>query len=199
MPTQTHMVSGDSLKAGCTLPTFTLVDELGKIISSRALFAKGPLVICFYPRASSTNCVSGLTDIASSYRSIRERGASFVAIVAEGELNDVHGLPFPFVHDIGARIAQKFGIAITSKMLFEGISVGMRKDCSPISDEELVSLPATFIADSKGRIVFSFITESTSSRMQVSDVLEVLEHLKRREQSLLFAQSQPNLTDTLEN
>lgn len=38
----------NALKAGETLPDFSLPDEKGQLVSSKDLLSKGPLAICFY-------------------------------------------------------------------------------------------------------------------------------------------------------
>src|SRR3984957_20057578 len=69
-----------ALQAGDKAPEFTLNDPDGKPVSSRALLARGPLVVSFYRGVWCPYCNLDLQALEAALPGILARGASLVAI-----------------------------------------------------------------------------------------------------------------------
>jgi peroxiredoxin len=69
-----------ALKAGDVAREFTLPDPDGNSVSSKALLAKGPLVVTFYRGAWCPFCNFDLSALEEARSEIESRGATLVAI-----------------------------------------------------------------------------------------------------------------------
>jgi peroxiredoxin len=105
-----------SLKPGDPLPAFKLPDIFGETIDTEALLQRGPLVVNFYRGSWCPYCNLELRALQQALSAIRASGASLVAVSAElpdrqAAMSEAHGIYFPLLHDIGNRVAKRFGIA----------------------------------------------------------------------------------------
>src|ERR1700684_1804826 len=106
------------LPVGAIAPEFALKDATGRPVRSADLLALGPLVIKFFRGRWCSYCVTELEAWRDLYGTLRERGALLVAISPETQRQSdfavqQHGLPFPLLHDPGARAAEEFGLVYT--------------------------------------------------------------------------------------
>eukprot|EP00934_Nitzschia_sp_Nitz4_P004678 Nitzschia sp. Nitz4//scaffold47_size129522//80357//81778//NITZ4_003557-RA/size129522-processed-gene-0.45-mRNA-1//-1//CDS//3329552818//4668//frame0 len=182
----------DTPKVGDVLPDFALQDETGNIVSSVDLRAQGPVVIMFF-RGSWCSLDHHTLRMFRKYTPhLRARGASVVAIsgqkqtevqriALEGSLN------YPLLSDLGHEYAQELGIAfvLSDKMkhLYESFGVDFRK----VNDEDtgILPIPATFVIEPDGRIVYSHVEVDFTKRAEPVDILNALPPLKSsRKQSL---------------
>lgn len=178
------------LKPGSVAPEFTLQDALtGKQVSSADLLALGPLVIKFFRGRWCPYCVTELEVWRDLHVQLRATGALFVAISPQTKRhNDFtlqqHGLPFPILSDTGALIAERYGIAYSvptaQRDYYKGILVNipfvnsgnMYKNAAEESWN--LPLPATFVVNQHGMIVFSEAHADFRVRPEPADVMEAV-------------------------
>jgi peroxiredoxin len=178
------------LKVGAPAPDFTLPDALtGKPVRSSDLLALGPLVVNFFRGRWCPYCVTELETWRDLHAELRSRGAFFVAISPQTRRqNDFtlqqHSLPFPILSDAGAEIAARFGIAYTvapeHRRYYQGILVnipfvnsgGTYQNASEASWR--LPLPAVFVIDRAGLIVFAEAHADFRVRPEPTDVLQAV-------------------------
>src|SRR5262245_31239158 len=103
------------LTVGDLLPEFTLPDTGGKLVSSEALLAQGPLVTAFVRGPWCPYCSLALGALDEVRPALEQRGASLVVIspVRGEELlraADERGLRLRLLTDIDARYARICGV-----------------------------------------------------------------------------------------
>ncbi len=106
------------LPVGAVAPEFELRDSSNRVVRSRDLLAVGPLVINFFRGRWCSYCVTELEAWRDLYGQLRERGGLLVAVSPETQRQSdfaiqQHGLPFPLLHDEGAKLSERFGLAYT--------------------------------------------------------------------------------------
>lgn len=101
------------MKVGDLAPDFTLADDTGTERTLSTMLADGPVVLFFYPLASSGGCTAEscrFQDLASEFA---EFGAQRVGISADSvekqrTFSSVNSFDFPLLSDPGGVVAKQF-------------------------------------------------------------------------------------------
>ena len=101
------------MKAGDTAPDFTLPDDQGVPRSLSGLLADGPVVLFFYPLASSGGCTQEschFRDLAGEFSAV---GAQRVGISADPvdkqrAFSTANAFDYPLLSDAGGAVAKQF-------------------------------------------------------------------------------------------
>ncbi len=173
-----------ALAVGAKAPCFELNDHTGKLISSSELFAKGRLVICFFRGRWCPFCVGQLEAMNRLVPQIEHAGASLVAISPQTIqqsffMADQHKLRFPLLSDTGNQVARQFGLVYRvpddQQAIFRRAFVNLPLANGDSSWE--LPIPATFIVDRDGTILYASADEDYTHR---PEPLEILRQLSAR-------------------
>ena len=166
---------------GQPMPSFSLPDETGSLVSLEDLLETGPTAITFHRGHWCPYCRINTKALAEVQTQIVSAGASIVAITPEREafgarLKADAGLGYPVLSDIDNGYAFSIGLAI-----FVGTEVEevMRKTGRDLPDYQgndawILPIPATFVVDQDGCVVARFIDPDYRHRMAVDDLLKAL-------------------------
>jgi peroxiredoxin len=150
------------LPVGAAAPEFALNDSTGRLVRSRDLLAVGPLVVKFFRGRWCPYCVTELETWRDLYGQLRERGALLVAISPETQRQSdfavqQHGLPFPLLHDPGARLAEQFGLVYTVPEYYQRYLKSIMVNLPFLNGESSwrLPMPATFVIGKEGHVIFA--------------------------------------------
>lgn len=104
-----------TIKAGDTMPAFTLPNQHGEPISSQTLLGKGPLVVYFYPKDDTPGCTREACSFRDHYEAFTDAGATVIGISADSPAThkhfaEKHGLPFVLLSDGKNTVSKAFGV-----------------------------------------------------------------------------------------
>ena len=174
-----------ALKAGNCAPPFRLRDQRGAELASETLLRRGPVLLAFYSGSWCPPCARDLKIFERLRPDVEERGATFVGIsqqtVAENlKAHQLLKLRFPILSDRGARIAEQFGVRWRVPKPLRDIFRKSGVDLPLLDEDEswALPIPARFILDKAGVIVYSEVNPGHSSPSNARDVLSVLDHLR---------------------
>jgi peroxiredoxin len=143
-------------------PEFELRDSANRLVRSRDLLAVGPLVVNFFRGRWCSYCVTELETWRDLYGQLRERGALLVAISPETQRQSdfavqQHGLPFPLLHDPGAKLAEQFGLVYTVPEYHQRYLKSILVNLPFLNGEASwrLPLPATYGISRSGRVIFA--------------------------------------------
>ena len=174
------------LPVGAAMPEFALNDSSGRLVRSKDLLAVGPLVIKFFRGRWCSYCVTELEAWRDLYGRLRETGALLVAISPETERQSdfaaqQHGLPFPLLHDPGARLAEQFGLVYIvpdyQQRDMRSVLVNL-----PFMNGEAswrLPLPATYVVAQDGRVLFAEAHADFRVRPEPEDALAAIDEAVR--------------------
>jgi peroxiredoxin len=172
-------------KAGDTAPEFALKDPDGKVVSSRALLAKGPLVVSFYRGVWCPYCNLELQALEAAHPEIEARGASLVAISPQTAPNSRKSqrdnkLSFPILSDAKSDVANAFGIRFALPDYLVEIYKSFKNDLPTINDDPswVLPMPARYVIGRDGIIVYAEINPDYTQRPDPSVLLPVLDRLR---------------------
>lgn len=168
-------------KPGDTLPPFALPDETGRLRSSRALLADGPLVVSFNRGSWCPMCWLELSALNDRRDTIRRLGGEIVSIVPETQtysrrLKSRLGLGFPVLSDIDNAYALTLGLAtslsaeIRQIFVAAGINVGLYQR----SDAWFVPIPATLVVGRDGIVRRAYVNADFRQRDDPSELISNL-------------------------
>jgi peroxiredoxin len=171
-----------------TLPPFELPDHNGERVSSAALLSKGRLVLCFIRGRWCPFCVGQMEAMNYIAAQIVAANASIVAISPQTEkqaffMHDQHKLTFPLLVDAHNALARQFGLVYKvpeeQQKLYRSTFVNLPfingRDAHENDSWEL-PIPATYIVDRDGSILFASADEDYTERPEPLDLLSILEH-----------------------
>ncbi len=169
------------LPVGAKAPAFALKDHNGKLLSSAELLRKGRLVICFFRGRWCPFCVAQLEAMNLILPDIEQAGASLVAISPQTVqqsffMADQHKLRFPLLSDAGNRVARQFGLVYRvpdyQQAVYRRAFVNLPFANGDESWE--LPIPATYILDGDGTVLYASADEDYSARAEPQDILDVL-------------------------
>jgi peroxiredoxin len=170
-----------ALSVGSRSPVFALNDSTDKPVSSVALLAQGPLVVFFIRGRWCPFCVGQMEAMNLIAPQIQQSGASLVAISPQTVkqsyfMYDQHKLRFPLLSDAGNSVARQFGIVYKApeyqQLLYKRVFINLPHANGDQSWE--LPIPATFIVDRDGTVVYSSANEDYTERPEPSEILEKL-------------------------
>ena len=150
------------LQVGALAPEFALHDSSGRMVRSCDLLAVGPLVVNFFRGRWCPYCVTELETWRDRYGQLREKGALLVAISPETQRQSdfavqQHGLPFPLLHDPGAKVAEEFGLVYTVPEYHQRYLKSIMVNLPFLNGESSwrLPMPATYVLGQDGRVMFA--------------------------------------------
>lgn len=174
-------LAGKILPVGAKVPQFQLPDQNGTIVSSQDLLSKGRLVICFIRGRWCPFCVGQLEAMNPTVADIENAGASLVAISPQTVkqsffMHDQHKLRFPLLSDSGNHVARQFGLTYRvpeyQEAVYRRAFVNLPFTNGDNSWE--LPIPATYIIDRDGTVLFAFANEDYTERTEPSALLEIV-------------------------
>lgn len=175
-----------ALKAGQMAPEFTLKDSDGNDVSSRDLLAKGPLVLTFYRGVWCPYCNLELQALEEVVGDIEARGASLVAVSQQSAENSrkskrQNNLSFPILTDQGGDLGEKFGLRWTLQPYLIEFFKMFQVELPAIQNDDkwTLPMPARYIVDTDGTIVYAEVNPDYTRRPEPSDLFPVLDEITR--------------------
>jgi len=174
-------ISNRVLSVGAKAPGFELKDHNGKPVSSAELLAKGRLVLCFFRGRWCPFCVGQLEAMNLIVPQIEQAGASLAAISPQTVqqsffMHDQHKLRVPLLSDTRNHVARQFGLVYRvpddQQAVYRRSFVNLPFANGDESWE--LPIPATFILDRDGTVLYASANPDYTERPEPSDILQRL-------------------------
>jgi peroxiredoxin len=169
------------LPVGSKAPAFELNDHNGTPRSSTEMLTKGRLAICFFRGRWCPFCVGQMEAMNLLLHQIEQAGASLVAISPQTVqqsffMADQHKLRFPLLSDAGNQVARQFGLLYRvpddQQAIYRRSFVNLPFANGDNSWE--LPIPATFILDRDGTILYASSDEDYTRRPEPQEILRQL-------------------------
>jgi peroxiredoxin len=177
---QRHIVA-NILPVGAKAPAFELQDHNGKIVQSSDLLAKGRLVLCFIRGRWCPFCVAQMEAMNVVLPQIEQTGATFAAISPQTVqqsffMRDQHKLQFPLLSDAGNRVARAFRLVYRVSAEQEALYRRTFVNLPFVNGDDgwELPVPATYIIDRDGKVLFASANEDYTERPEPGDILHIL-------------------------
>ncbi len=114
--------NAQNLKEGDTAPDFTLQDAFGKSYTLSSYKGKSPVIIYFYPKASTPGCTKQACGIRDKWSQFSENNIVVLGISVDSKEDitkfiDEYNLNFPLLSDNKKEVSKNYGVL--NKMGFD--------------------------------------------------------------------------------
>jgi peroxiredoxin len=160
-------------------PDFKAKDQSGKPVNLEEQLKKGPVVLVFYRGQWCPYCNKQLKKLEDSLSFITSKGATLIAITPEKPENISKTIKktnasYPIVFDDGLVIMKKYDVAfeVDKKTVerYKGYGIDFT-EVNGANNNEHLPIPALFVIDKQGTIVFRHFDPDYTKRASVADIL----------------------------
>lgn len=170
-----------ALKAGDRMPSFTLSDPEGHVISSDDLLARGPLVISFYRGVWCPYCNMELQALQEALPQFEALGARLIAISPQNAVNSrksvrQNALSFPILSDPHNAVAAAFGLRFEMPDYLVELYKSLKNDLPAFNGDAswTLPMPARFVVGRDGVILYAEVNPDYTRRPEPDDMLPAL-------------------------
>lgn len=175
-------LAANILPVGAKAPEFEAQDHDGKLVRSADLLAKGRLVLCFIRGRWCPFCVGQMEAMNLVVPEIQQAGATLAAISPQTVkqsyfMHDQHKLRFPLLSDAGNKVARQFGLTYRVPTAQEAIyrRAFVNLPFTNGDDSWELPIPATYILDRDGTILFASANEEYTERPEPLEIINTLQ------------------------
>ncbi|HMI68001.1 MAG TPA: peroxiredoxin-like family protein [Cyclobacteriaceae bacterium] len=177
-----QVLAQTGLEKGVTAPAFTAKDNSGKTVDLKKLLQSHKAVVLFFYRGQwCPYCNKYISQLQDSMLLFTAKDAYVVGVTPETDENisktiEKTHASFSIIHDEGYKIMQAYRVNYTvddatmSKMNKYGIDLEKNNG----SKDNVLPVPATYVIDRSGKIVFVQFDKDFRNRASVSSLLEKL-------------------------
>lgn len=105
----------EPLAVGAAAPEISAVDQDGKAVSFKDVYAKGPTLVYFYPKADTPGCTKQACSIRDDWSTLQAKGIQVLGVSgdkpeSQKKFQDKYKLPFTLIADSDGKVAEAFGV-----------------------------------------------------------------------------------------
>jgi peroxiredoxin Q/BCP len=112
------IADAEPLAVGAPAPQISAVDQDGKTVNFKDVYAKGPTLVYFYPKADTPGCTKQACSIRDDWSALQAKGVQVLGVSgdkpdAQKKFQDKYKLPFTLIADSDSKVAEAFGVPTT--------------------------------------------------------------------------------------
>ena len=177
----TAQTTPNGLAINTKAPGFSAVDQNGKAVSLDGLLKKGPVVIVFYRGQWCPYCNKQLSQLEDSVAMINAKGATLLAVSPEQPENinktvSKTKATYPILFDDGLKIMNAYDVAfkVDDNTIERYKKFGIDFDKANGSNGANLPVPAVYIINKNGKIIFTHFNPDYKERVSVKEILSHL-------------------------
>lgn len=183
----TSELDKNALQKGDQAPNFHLLNAIGQTISLEHELNKGAVVLTFYRGGWCPFCNLQLRAYQQILEEIKSFGASLIAISPETPDNSLNTkekneLGFEVLSDKGNQVAQKYGLVFVTPEAHQKAHHNLDIPLPAINGDDSwkLPIPATYIIDTDGAIVWAHTDPNYRFRAEPEAILVALQLLSTK-------------------
>jgi peroxiredoxin len=163
-------------------PEFKAKDQNGNEVVLKDLRKKGYVVLVFYRGSWCPFCSRYLKELQDSLESIKAKGAQVVVVTPQGDEGidsavAKSGASFPVIHDKDMKIANGYRVAykVDERTVgrYKNAGIDLLKE-NKQTREAYLPVPAVYIINDEGSVIFRYFEEDYKKRLPVSEILKAI-------------------------
>ncbi|MDH5509743.1 MAG: AhpC/TSA family protein [Nitrospinota bacterium] len=173
-----------AIKKGDKAPDFTLKDIYDNDVNLYAELEKGPVILCYYRGEWCPFCVEELVALQEVYPHFRRMGAQLLSVSPQNKAHTLStsgklGLTYPVLRDLDSKISDLYGLTITVDEVMRKVheEIGIYIDEYNGNLSYKLPIPAAYVIDQAGAIVFDYLNADYTQRVEPLDLLDNLRRL----------------------
>jgi len=177
-----HVLAQNGLKTGAKAPEFQGIDNTGKALTLKTLLKSHKAVVLFFYRGQwCPYCNKQLKGLQDSLQLLTSKGAYVVGVTPETSDNinrtiDKTHASFSIIQDKGYRIMKAYDVNYTvdDATLSQLKKYGIDLEKNNGNTDHVLPVPATYVIDRSGTIIYAHFDKDYTKRPSVSSVLSAL-------------------------
>jgi len=170
------------LAVGTKAPTFSAIDAESSTFVLADELKKGPVVVIFYRGHWCPVCNKHLGQIQDSLSLITRKGATVVAISPEKPeylelMKEKKGAKFRLLYDEDYKISDAYDVTFLpdkKQIIMYNTMLNANLKETHSDDSQRLPIPATYIIDAKGKIVWRQFDSDYKNRSTVKEIINNL-------------------------
>lgn len=115
------LAHAEPLAVGAPAPDVASVDQDGKSVNFKDIYAKGPTLIYFYPKADTGGCTKQGCSIRDSWEDLQKAGIQVLGVSedtveAQKHFSDKNQFPHKLIADADGKVAAAFQVDMKGKV-----------------------------------------------------------------------------------
>lgn len=175
------------LAVGVKAPDFTAQTHKGEAVTLSDIYTKGPVVLVFYRGGWCMYCNRQLQALQQKLGEFQAQQASVIA--ASVDLQDKaaktveeNELGFTVISNPEAHLLEKYNLVYNvpddlAKKYKEEYEIDL--EASSGRSDHVIAVPATYVIDTSGTIVYAYVNRNYKVRPSLDDVLEAVKSIKQ--------------------
>jgi peroxiredoxin len=177
-----QLMAQTGLKSGENAPEFTAKDNTGKTIDLKALLKTHKAVVLFFYRGQwCPYCNKQIKHLQDSLQLLTAKGAYVIGVTPETAENiaktvDKTHASFSMIEDKGYKIMKDYQVNyIVDEVMFGKLKkYGVDLEQNNGNTDHVLPVPATYVINHSGKIVFVHFDKDYTKRASVSTLLNTL-------------------------
>ncbi|HYR57072.1 MAG TPA: peroxiredoxin [Chthoniobacteraceae bacterium] len=113
------VADAEPLAVGAPAPAVSGADQDGKTVNLKDVYAKGPTLVYFYPKADTPGCTKQACSIRDDWSGLQAKGIQVLGVSedkpdAQKKFKDKFTLPFTLIADSDGKVAEAFGVPVNA-------------------------------------------------------------------------------------
>lgn len=178
---KTKNIEENSIQIGELMPEFSLINAYGKKISSTDILKKGKIILAFYRGSWCPYCNLELKFLQDNISKIKGKKSVLVAISPQSPdysltMVEKNNLEFEMLTDHNNDFAKKLGIVFQLQDFVLPYYQNLGIDLSVFNknNENTLPVPAVFVVDENGKVVYKFLDVNYMNRINVEELIQAL-------------------------
>lgn len=122
--TPMSLFANDPLEVGASAPAPSVVTHLGEPLDLAALYAAGPVLVYFYPKADTPGCTKQACNLRDNFSDLQDAGVTVVGVSTDSvksqrEFQEKYELPFLLVADEERALGKAFAVGSFMGMAYK--------------------------------------------------------------------------------
>lgn len=177
-----QVLAQTSLKIGTTAPRFTAQDKSGKTLDLKTLLKSHKVVVLFFYRGQwCPYCNKQIKELQDSLQLLTGKGAYVIGVTPETSENinktiDKTHASFSIIQDKDYRIMKEYGVnyTVADVTLSQLKNYGVDLERNNGNKDHVLPVPATYVIDHSGKIIYVHFDKDYTKRASVSSILTAL-------------------------
>jgi peroxiredoxin len=170
------------LSKGAEAPAFTVVDNSGHTLSLQDLLKSHKAVVLFFYRGQwCPYCNKQISHLQDSIQLLTAKGAYVIGVTPETPENinktvDKTHASFSLVYDKGYQVMKAYDVSyrVDDALNVKLKSYGVDLEKNNGNGDHVLPVPATYVIDKSGRIIFVHFDKDYTKRAAISNIIKVL-------------------------
>ena len=177
-----QVLAQNALKSGGHAPEFVAKDNSGKTLDLKRLLKSHKAVVLFFYRGQwCPYCNKQIKELQDSLQLLTSKGAYVIGVTPETGENinktiDKTHASFSIIQDKGYKIMKAYDVnyVVDDAMFAKLKNYGVDLEKNNGNADHVLPVPATYVIDSSGKIIFVHFDKDYTKRASVSSILNVL-------------------------